>query len=271
MNTRHVWPYRLILILVGITQIFPILVTLVYTFTTGWVKAIPSGWTMKNWVEIFTQHPDFWLSMKNSLIISLVPIVFSSIIIILAMYTVVMSCPKLDGIIQGISMIPFTLKGVVLSISVIGLYAGKGLFISNRLVMLICSYCVVTMPYIYRGIRNSLYSIHVHQMVEAAELLGASRLYAFFRVVVPNMWTGVIVSFLLSFSCIFCDYAMISLILGSRFVTAQMKLYAMISSKGGPLTSAVVIIIFTTTFLISVLAYQFQKQTGEAAVKTTEE
>ena len=168
-------------------------------------------------------------------------------------------------------MIPFTLKGVVLSISVIGLYAGKGLFISNRLVMLICSYCVVTMPYIYRGIRNSLYSIHVHQMVEAAELLGASRLYAFFRVVVPNMWTGVIVSFLLSFSCIFCDYAMISLILGSRFVTAQMKLYAMISSKGGPLTSAVVIIIFTTTFLISVLAYQFQKQTGEAAVKTTEE
>ena len=64
--------------------------------------------------------------------------------------------------------------------------------------MLVCIYCVVILPYIYRGIRNNLYAVNVKQLLEAAELLGANGLYVIFRVVVPNMLSGILVSALLA-------------------------------------------------------------------------
>ena len=157
-------------------------------------------------------------------------------------------------------MIPFTLRGVILAIAVLGLYAGKGILFSNRLVMLVCIYCVSILPYVYRGIRNNLYAINVRQILEAAELLGAGGLYTFFRIIVPNMLSGILVSALLSLGSIFTDYAVIKIIAGSRYITAQAQLYEINKTIGGPIASAVVIVMFTTTLLIAVASYKLQNK-----------
>ena len=155
---------------------------------------------------------------------------------------------------------PFTLRGVILAIAVLGLYAGKGILFSNRLVMLVCIYCVSILPYVYRGIRNNLYAINVRQILEAAELLGAGGLYTFFRIIVPNMLSGILVSALLSLGSIFTDYAVIKIIAGSRYITAQAQLYEINKTIGGPIASAVVIVMFTTTLLIAVASYKLQNK-----------
>ena len=142
----------------------------------------------------------------------------------------------------------------------LGLYAGKGILFSNRLVMLVCIYCVSILPYVYRGIRNNLYAINVRQILEAAELLGAGGLYTFFRIIVPNMLSGILVSALLSLGSIFTDYAVIKIIAGSRYITAQAQLYEINKTIGGPIASAVVIVMFTTTLLIAVASYKLQNK-----------
>lgn len=131
---------------------------------------------------------------------------------------------------------------------------------SNRLVMLVCIYCVSILPYVYRGIRNNLYAINVRQILEAAELLGAGGLYTFFRIIVPNMLSGILVSALLSLGSIFTDYAVIKIIAGSRYITAQAQLYEINKTIGGPIASAVVIVMFTTTLLIAVASYKLQNK-----------
>lgn len=255
---KRLWPYYLVLIVIAVILLSPIAATLIYSFTTSWVKALPSGWTLKYWKELFTQRPEFWQSIVRSFVISVIPILITTVVIIMAMYVVILYVPALDTVIQSICMVPFTLRGVILAVSVLGLYAGKGLIFSNRLVMLVCIYCVSILPYVYRGIRNNLYAINVRQILEAAELLGASGLYTFFRIIVPNMLSGVLVSALLSLGSIFTDYAVIKIIAGSRYVTAQSQLYAINKTIGGPIASAVVIVMFTTTLLIATASYKLQ-------------
>ena len=96
--------------------------------------------------------------------------------------------------------------------------------------------------------------------LEAAELLGAGGLYTFFRIIVPNMLSGILVSALLSLGSIFTDYAVIKIIAGSRYITAQAQLYEINKTIGGPIASAVVIVMFTTTLLIAVASYKLQNK-----------
>jgi len=252
------WPYVLVLIVVGFFLITPILFTLFYTFTTEWVMLRPGGFTTAHWERHFTQNPGFWFSIGRSLLISFFPIFISGLCVILVMYTTILYFPALDAVIQNICMVPYTFKGVVLAISVLSLYAGKGAFFSNRLVMLVCVYCIVILPYVYQGIRNNLFAINIHQMIEAAEILGAGKLYAFFRVVLPNMVSGILVSSMLALSAIFTDYAVVSIIAGSRYITAQIVLYRTALTVGGQLTSVIVIVVFLTTLLVSAITYGLQ-------------
>lgn len=76
-------------------------------------------------------------------------------------------------------MIPYTIQGVILSVSILSLYVGTKSILSNRLVMLVGAYCVVILPYIYQGIRNGMRAVNMTTLIEAAEMLGASKIYAF--------------------------------------------------------------------------------------------
>ena len=75
--------------------------------------------------------------------------------------------------------------------------------------MLIGAYCIIILPHIYQGIRNSMHAVNMPMLLEAAEMLGASKLYAFFRVIVPNIITGITVSSLLAVGILFGDYVII--------------------------------------------------------------
>ncbi len=64
--------------------------------------------------------------------------------------------------------------------------------------MLVATYMVVILPYVYQGIRNNLNGVRAPRLIEAAQMLGASKFYAFFRVVIPNIMSGVTISAMLA-------------------------------------------------------------------------
>ena len=250
------WFYHLILLLVGFILLFPVAVLLINSFSKSWIELVPEEFVyLDYWKSLVTENPEFWASVLRSVSIAVFPILLSGVCLVMAMYAAILYFPWLDAVIQAISMIPYTLRGVVLSISVLTLYAG----VINRMVMLVCVYCVVILPFMYRGIRNNLYAINVRQLIEAAELLGAGGLYTFFRIIVPNMLSGILVSSLLAFGSIFTDYAVIKIIAGSRYMTAQAEINQM-QHDGSPLTSAALIAMFAMTMMISVVSYSVQNR-----------
>lgn len=236
----------------------PLVILGVYSFATGWSDVLPDGGTLEFYRQVFANER-FWPSVARGLVISIVPVFVSGAAVLLALYSALFYYPKLEAVLQSLCMLPHTLKGVILAISVLALYAGRGPFLGNRVVMLTFVYCIIILPFIYQGIRNNLRAVDLRQLVEAAEILGAGRLSAFFRVVVPNVLSGVLVSALLGMSMIFGDFAVVKIVAGSKFITVQQLLYN-VRNQAGQYSSVIVLITFLITLAISAAAFTLQNR-----------
>ena len=120
------------------------------------------------------------------------------------------------------------------------------------LVMLFGAYCIIILPYIYQGIRNGMRAVNMPMLLEAAEMLGASKLYAFFKVIVPNILSAIIVSSLLAVGIIFGDYVLIRNLAGTSFPNLQIFLYQTMKSDSTK-SSAVFVVIMLVTFIITAI------------------
>ena len=250
-------PY-IILIFAVIFLMLPFIATLVYSFTVGWTSLIPSDWTLKYWVQALTE-PEIWPAIGRGLLISIPPILICNVVVILALYTAVIHYEWMEKIIQTICMIPNSLKGIIIAIPVLSLYAGSLSILGDRMVMLVCIYCISILPFVYQGIRNNLHGINVKQLIEAAEILGAGKLYAFCRIILPNMMAGILVSSLISLSSIFGDFTILKIIVGNRYETIQMLLY---NSRLIVLQyqCVIVVITFVVTWILSQIIFKLQNR-----------
>ena len=156
-------------------------------------------------------------------------------------------------------MIPYTIQGVILSVSILALYVSNPTFLSNRVIMLIGAYCIIILPYIYQGIRNGMRAVNMPVLLEAAEMLGASRIYAFFRVIVPNIISAIVVSSLLAVGIIFGDYVLVRNLASSAWPNVQIYLYQAMKSDSMK-SSAVFVVIMAVTFLIAAIVLYLQSR-----------
>lgn len=243
--------------IISIYLLFPLFLILLYSLFTEWIEVVPNGFSLNAYTELF-QDTYFWGCMLRTLLISVVPIIICTVVVLLAMYVVVVYLPKLDKVMKTICTIPYAIQGVILPICVLGLYVNAPEPFSNRVFMLTSTYCIVILPYIYQGVRNSLNAVHAPRLIEAAQMLGAGKFYAFWRIILPNITNGVVISAMLALSIVFGDFVIINTLAGNYFPTAQMYLYAVMKSSGQK-SSAVIVILFAATLLISLVVFSLQK------------
>ena len=247
-----------VLILILIYLLIPLAACIIYSLFADWTGIIPRGFTLAAYRDIFTSE-DFWQALLETVLLCAAPIAVTTLVVLLAIYAVAVYFPGLEKYVQIICMIPYTIQGVILSVSILSLYVGSRSFLSNRLLMLMGAYCVIILPYIYQGIRNSCRAIDMKTLLEAAEMLGSSRLHAFFRVVVPNLMHGIIVSSLLAVGIIFGDYVLIRNLSGSTVTNIQIYLYQAMKSDSMK-SSAVFVMIMLVTFLIAAFVMMGQSR-----------
>lgn len=250
----------IIMVILILYLLLPLVVTIVYSLFDKWTDIVPRGFTVSSYVTLF-QDPEFLLCILRTLIVCIVPIVLTTVIILLAMFVTTVYFPGLDKYVQIICMIPYTIQGVILSVSILAAYVKSDTFLSNRMVMLFGAYSIIIMPYIYQGIKNGMSSVNVNTLLEAAEMLGASRIFAFFRIVVPNIVSSVVVSSLLAVGIIFGDYVLVRNLTGTSFQNMQIYLYQTMKSDSMK-ASAVFVVIMAITFMIAAVTL-FLKNRGK--------
>ena len=250
----------IVMVILILYLLLPLVVTIVYSLFDKWTDIVPRGFTVSSYVTLF-QDPEFLLCILRTLIVCIVPIVLTTVIILLAMFVTTVYFPGLDKYVQIICMIPYTIQGVILSVSILAAYVKSDTFLSNRMVMLFGAYSIIIMPYIYQGIKNGMSSVNVNTLLEAAEMLGASRIFAFFRIVVPNIVSSVVVSSLLAVGIIFGDYVLVRNLTGTSFQTMQIYLYQTMKSDSMK-ASAVFVVIMAITFMIAAVTL-FLKNRGK--------
>ena len=91
-------------------------------------------------------------------------------------------------------------------------------------------------------------------------MLGAARMYAFFRIIVPNIFSSIIVSALLATGIIFGDYVLVRNLTGTSFQNMQIYLYQTMKSDSTKASAVFVIIMLITCLITAVTLYLKNKE-----------
>ena len=260
MNRRSRFSAGLVMTIVAIWLILPLAATIIYSLFEDWTGIVPKGFTLDNYRKIFSD-PAFLTAMYQTVLVCAVPIVITIVVVLFALFAVTVYFPKLEKYVQILCMIPYTIQGVILSVSILILYAKNGTLLGDRMLMLFGAYCIIILPHIYNGIRNGMRSVNMTMLLDAAEMLGESKIRAFFKVIVPNIITGITVSSLLAVSLLFGDYVIIRNLSSTNVNNMQKFLYQAMK-RSSTEASAVFVVIMMITFLITALVLTLQNRSG---------
>lgn len=254
---------NLSLVFICLYLAIPLLATFLYSISTDWSRSIlPEGITFKWYGDLFT-NGDFLQSIINSLILVGGVTITAVIIMVPAVYGIVLYFPKLERYIKWAIIGVYTMPGIISSVGLLKAYANSSI---PMVIVVAGAYLVSILPFMYQGIRNNMRNINIVQLVEAAEILGATKMQAFQKIILPNILPGVIVSALLSFSLLFGEFVMINILLGSNFKTVQIFLMENLR-KNGHVSSAIVACYF---ILLAVVTFIILKLTMHKGVKKHE-
>lgn len=240
----------IMLILIGIYLALPILATALYAFSTEWNKTIlPEGLTFK-WIIVLFQDAQFIKAFGRSVLLSGGAVLISILFIVPAIFVIVLYHPSLERWFQASVVMVYAFPGVIVAVGIIRFYSGTSL---PMVLAVLGVYVISILPYMYQGTRNSLRNIQGRQLMDAAELLGASKMEAFRKVLLPSVYPGLFVSALLSFSILFGEFVLINLVVGSRFETVQIYLMSKLNTSGH-IASAIVFVYIVLMGIITLVA-----------------
>jgi putative spermidine/putrescine transport system permease protein len=239
-----------VIVLLLVYLFLPIAGTLLFSLATDWQsEIIPKGYTLKWYAQIFADER-FIAAIGRTVLVSVVTVAITLIFMIPVIFVLNVYYPKLEKLLQISIMLPFAFPPVVSAIGLIKIYSSGPLAITGTVWILIGVYFVLIQPFIYQSVRNSLGTINAKVLVEAAQMLGAGKMTAFRKVILPNIIPGTLVASLLSLSMIFGEFVMSKMLVGGDYETIQMYLYNQMRTSGQA-ASAVVISYFILILLLS--------------------
>ena len=250
---------RFIFVLMSLYLAVPLISTIVYAFSTKWNKTIlPEGLTLK-WVAQLFSDSRFIESFGRSVLLAGGPVVVAVLTMVPAILIIVIYFPKYEKWIQTMVVMVFAFPPVILAVGLIRAYVSTGV---SMILVVAGAYVIAIIPFMYQGTRNSIRNINARELMDAAEILGASKVLAFKKIILPCIYPGVFVASLLSFAVLFGEFVLVNLIVGSRFETVQIYLFAMLKQSGHLASAVVFIYIMLMGLTTLVMATLTKKQGG---------
>ena len=208
-----------ILLLVG-----PILITLLMSFDSReFLGPFPPPSLSLQWYQSFFGSSLFMGSAWNSLIIGAISASLSTIVGLLAAFSLSRSSFRGKGALEALLMSPVIVPGVIIGFSMllffssIGYYGGR-----SRLAL---AHTLIALPFSVRIMHAALQGIP-HNLTEAALNLGANARQSFFDITLPLVRSGVVSSFLFSLALSFDEVAVSIFLVDPQTTTLPISLLA---------------------------------------------
>ncbi|AOI60905.1 ABC transporter permease [Burkholderia diffusa] len=236
--------------LLSVLLVAPVVATLLYSLSRHWEATIlPEGLTF-DWYARLWHDTRFLIAFGHSLLLCVGTLLLATLTIVPAAFVVCYRFPRLDRWMNVLILIPFSMPPVVASVGLLQLFADGPLPLVGTPWILLGSYFTIVLPFVYRALADSLRSLDVTSLMDAAYLLGADTPQAFVRVILPNLRKGLTASLLLSFSLLLGEFVFANMLAGARYETLQVYLYGL-NAGSGHLTSALVMSYFLSTLVLT--------------------
>lgn len=239
----------LILAIFGLYMLFPFVSTFFYATSTKWSNTmLPNDFTFKWFIQLI-EDPNFVAAVIRSFALTFTSLAVVLVVMVPTVFLVYTSFPKVDQFMKGLVLMPYAIPGVILATGLLRMYSGT---VIPMYLVLVGALFIGSLPFMYQGIRNSLESIQTKKLIEAAEILGATRLTSFIRIILPNIRLGLLITTLLIFSGFFGEFVLTNLLIGGRYETIRIYMLRRMN-ENGHLASSIMVAYFLLLIGISLV------------------
>lgn len=220
-----------------------IIIALTSIGTENYIAFPPKGFSLQWFANVFKSQ-SFMASMKTSFLISIIATLAALVIGMPAAYGLSRFDFKGKGAIKSFFFSPLIIPGIVLGFSLfqflivkLNLSIYMSLFLGHTLVII---------PYIIRVVGSSLEGFD-YAIEEAAMSLGCTKFVTFFKVVLPNISSGVIAAFMLAFINSFNNVPVSMFLTGPGVSTLPITMMNYVEYNYDPTVSALSVILMLIT------------------------
>lgn len=198
-RTNRVWSW-IIFIVAGLYFLVPLAATFYWS-----LRAERGTFGFEAYRRLFADA-NFMPAFSQSIVNAIAAILISLLMIVPTSYWVALRLPKLRPVVEFITLLPFVIPAVVLSLALIRLYSRPPLLLTatydSSRILLVCVYAALSFPYMFRAVDNGLRAMDVRSLTEAAQSLGASWPTILMQVIFPNLRVALLSGALLTFAIV---------------------------------------------------------------------
>lgn len=224
----------------------PIITLMVLSFNNSRTRAKWGGFTGKWYVSLF-ENQAIMDALYNTLFIALISSLVATIIGTITCIALYNMKSRTRNLLLGINNIPMLNADIVTGISLMLLFISFGMRFGMQTILL--AHITFNIPYVILNVMPKFRQLNP-STYEAALDLGASPVYAFFKVVFPDILPGVLSGFLMAFTMSLDDFIITHFTKGAGVDTLSTKIYTEVRKGIKPEMYALSTIIFLTVFVL---------------------
>jgi putative spermidine/putrescine transport system permease protein len=219
-----------------------------------------------NWRALGQAYPDLWDGMKASFGLVLLTVLLMLALLVPTVIWVRLRLPRLRRLVEFCCLLPLTIPAIVLVVGLAPVYAWVNYFLGGSSLTLTFAYTVLTLPYAYRAIDAGLSAIDVRTLAEAARSLGAGWGTVMWRVVLPNIRSGVLSAAFLTVALVLGEFTIASLLNRDNLQVAINLLGKSSATMSVAVSLASLVLAFVLLFALSFVGRRNRprRRTGEA-------
>ena len=241
----------------------PILVLIVLSFNSSKSRSKWGGFTTK-WYSSMFANDTIMLALKDTLLIAVLSALLATLLGTVAAIAINHMRKVPRTIMLGITNIPMLNAEIVTGISLMLLFLALNLNLGFFTVLL--SHIAFNVPYVILSVMPKLAQTN-QSTYEAALDLGATPLRAFFLVVFPDIFPGVISGFLLAFTLSLDDFIITHFTRGATVNTLSTLIYSETRRGIKPEMYALSTLLFVGVLVLLILVNRLGKKSEDQRVR----
>lgn len=191
------------------------------------------GRTLQAWANLVADEA-LYRAIVVSLLLAVTTVAAMLLLLVPTMIWVRLRVRWAGRVLEFLCLLPLTIPALVIVVGLRNVYLWVTYLLGESALTLTFVYVVIVLPFAYRAIDAALSAIDLRTLSEAARSLGASWTDTILRVVVPNIWSGILSAAFISVAVVLGEYTIASL---SGYQTLQVQI-VLIGKTDGPTSVA---------------------------------
>ena len=243
-------------LIVYIFLYLPMIVLFIGSFNDGKDLSEFEGFTLNNYVNLF-RDSDLLGLLANSVILAVSSAVLATVLGTMAALGIQAMRGRIRRLVMTVTNIPLVNPEIVtgVSLSLLFVFVGRSMLHTENVLgftTLLIAHVTFNLPYVILSVMPKLRQMD-NQLMDAAQDLGCTPAQGFFKVVLPELWPGIISGAIMAFTMSLDDFVISYFVYGPRFATLPVDIYTNTGKQMPPKYYAMFTLMFFVIFVVMAL------------------